>query len=412
MRQLRSSSLDDGVEKVSNGDVVAEDLRLDAVDLALLFTDLFLKLSQLVLQRLHYFLGNFLLVFEGLVALDCLFAPVLVFFAHAVHIVRHEVDGLAERVGALAQDLDGFLHELNVVLVEGAGRARVHVSGSHAAELLGVGIASSSISSTSSCTSLLSLLPADPAHLDFGSTFLLRLLLGSLRIIVSHELLGFLYKSSVMASEVLHLAGSLSMVIILTIILHARAIVVLLTLTDQVLLVLSVSSTPFLLRPCLFRLHLLHSSTFAFLLFFADALALLVLSSALSLLLLLSLCFRFLGSPLCLSLLLFSRVSLSLCLGSGFRFSCVIFLRCLSLVFFRFVSTSSEHLRNMWSGINAGGGCPEHGLQESVRLLRFVACNNLGRLDIDLLPGDTLGELDQLDQEGDLRIFLRDGLCV
>ena len=45
----RSSSLNDRVEKVSNSDVVAEDLRLDAVDLALLLADLLLKFSKRVL---------------------------------------------------------------------------------------------------------------------------------------------------------------------------------------------------------------------------------------------------------------------------------------------------------------------------------------------------------------------------
>lgn len=231
---------------------------LDAVDLALLFADLFLKLGQLVLQGLHYFFGDFLLVFEGLVALDGLFAPVLVFLAHAVHIVCHEVDGLAERVGALAQDLDGFLHELDVVLVEGASGARVHVAGSHATELLGVGIASSSIPVTASSRPLLSLLPTDPAHLDFGSTLLLCLLLGSLCIVVGHELLGLLDESSVMASEVLHLASPLGLMVILTIIVPTRPIIVLLALTDQVLLALSLSSAPLLLLPCLLPLHLLH----------------------------------------------------------------------------------------------------------------------------------------------------------
>ena len=412
MRQLRSSSLDDGVEEVSNGDVVAENLRLDAVDLALLFTDLFLKLSQLVLQGLHYFFGNFLLVFEGLVALYGLLAPVFVFFAHAVHIVRHEVDRLSERVGALAQDLNGLLHELDVVLVEGARRARVHVAAAHATELLGVGIASSSISSLTTSCPLLSLLPADPTHLDLWSSFLLSLLLSSLCIIVSHELLGLLYKSSVGASEVLHLASSLSLVVVLTIILHAGAIVVLLTVTNQVLLLLSVSGAPLLLLSCLLRLHLLHPCTFALLLFLADTLALLLLSSALSLFLLLSLCFRFLGSPLFVLCLLCPRLCFSLRLGSCFCCSSVFFLRCLSLAFVLFVSSSSEHLRDMWGGVNTSGGCPEHGLQESVCPLRFVACNNLGRLDIDLLPGDTLGELDQLDQEVDLRILLRYGFCI
>ena len=79
--------MDDRVEKVSDGDVVAEDLRLDAVDLALLLTNLFLQFGQLVLQRLHHFFGDFLLVFERLIALNSLLSPVLLFFAHAIYFV-------------------------------------------------------------------------------------------------------------------------------------------------------------------------------------------------------------------------------------------------------------------------------------------------------------------------------------
>ena len=89
----------------------------------MLFTNLLFELSQLVLQRLNDFFGNFLLVFQCLVALDGLFAPVFVFFAHTVHIVCDEVDRLAEGVCALAEDLDGLLHEFNIGLVEWASRA-------------------------------------------------------------------------------------------------------------------------------------------------------------------------------------------------------------------------------------------------------------------------------------------------
>ena len=79
---------------------------------------------------------------------------------------------------------------------------------------------------------------------------------------------------------------------------------------------------------------------------------------------------------------------------------------------FVFSGSCSKHLRDMRACVDPGGSCPEHGLQQSVCLLWLVARNNLLRLDIDLLPGDTLRQLDQLDQEVDLRFFLRDRLSV
>ena len=66
----------------------------------------------------------------------------------------------------------------------------------------------------------------------------------------------------------------------------------------------------------------------------------------------------------------------------------------------------------MWCGVDPSGGCSEHGLQERIGPLWLVASDNLGWLDVDLLPGDTLRELDHFDQEANLRLLLRDGLCV
>ena len=53
-----------------------------------------------------------------LVASNGFFAPVLVLFAHAVNIVRDEVNRLSERVRAAAQDLNSLAHELDVLLSE------------------------------------------------------------------------------------------------------------------------------------------------------------------------------------------------------------------------------------------------------------------------------------------------------
>jgi len=46
--------------------------------------------------------------------------------------------------------------------------------------------------------------------------------------------------------------------VVLAIVVPARSVIVLLALTDQVLLALSLSSALLLLQPCLLPLHLLH----------------------------------------------------------------------------------------------------------------------------------------------------------
>ena len=113
-----SARCNDGVEQVLNRNIVPHDLALCAIDLTVLLPNLLLDVGQLVLQRLQDLLGDVLLLLEPRLAFDLLLFPVLVFLAHAVDIVCYEVDTLAERIRALAEDLDGFLHEFNVVLRE------------------------------------------------------------------------------------------------------------------------------------------------------------------------------------------------------------------------------------------------------------------------------------------------------
>ena len=72
----------------------------------------------MVLQWLDHFFCRFLGLLELLIARDCFFTPVLIFFAHAVDIVCHEVDRLSERIGASAKDLNGLPHELNIAFCE------------------------------------------------------------------------------------------------------------------------------------------------------------------------------------------------------------------------------------------------------------------------------------------------------
>ena len=52
------------MQQVLDSDIVAHDGALDAVDLGLLFANLFLQFGELVLQRLDDLLSDLLLLFE------------------------------------------------------------------------------------------------------------------------------------------------------------------------------------------------------------------------------------------------------------------------------------------------------------------------------------------------------------
>ena len=134
---MYSSGLDDRVQHVANRMILTKDGCLNRTNFSLLLSNTFLQVGQLALQRLHDFFSDLLLFSELLRAGNRFLAPVLELFAHAVNVVGHEVDRLAEWKCALAQNLDGFLHELNIVLVEtsssGIGGLGVH-------NLFGVGL--------------------------------------------------------------------------------------------------------------------------------------------------------------------------------------------------------------------------------------------------------------------------------
>ena len=185
---LHSTGLNHWVKQVAHCDVVPQDLTLDAVDLALLFLDLLLKIGQLVLQRLDELLSNFLLFLQALSAVDSFLAPVFVLFRHAVNIVSHVVDWLSKRVCRLTQDLNWFLHELDVVLVKSAALATTWLF-NWSWNLLGV-IFACGASRSLSCGSFRRFFFTDFAHLNLGSTVIIaatscRLIF----IVISHKLL-------------------------------------------------------------------------------------------------------------------------------------------------------------------------------------------------------------------------------
>ena len=91
----------------------------------MLFANLLFELGETVLQRLDKLLSSLLRFLELLVARNSLLTPVLILLAHAVHVVRHEVNRLAEWVCASAQNLDSLAHELDILFGEALVPARV-----------------------------------------------------------------------------------------------------------------------------------------------------------------------------------------------------------------------------------------------------------------------------------------------
>ena len=85
-----------------DGDIIVHNLGLDCIDLSLLFLDFLLNICKAVSKRLYNFLCNSLLLLEFGLARLALLAPVLVLFAHAVYIISHKIDTLAQRIRALA----------------------------------------------------------------------------------------------------------------------------------------------------------------------------------------------------------------------------------------------------------------------------------------------------------------------
>lgn len=91
------------------------DLGLDAINFTLLFLNFLLQVCQLVLQRVQHFLGNSLLLLQLRLAGNAFPLPVLVLLVHRIDIVSYEINTLPQWVSALTENLDGFLHELNIV---------------------------------------------------------------------------------------------------------------------------------------------------------------------------------------------------------------------------------------------------------------------------------------------------------
>lgn len=380
-------------------------MRSRRVDLGLLFANLLFKLSKLILQRLNELFCRLLSFFELLVAGDCLLAPMFIFFAHAVHIVSNEVNGLAERIGASAEDLDGLAHEFDVLLAETLVATRVifHHSTAQSVSTQARVCTSSSLGRLASFGRLIrALFLSNATHLDLRASILVYRRLVIILVLLHHGL-GFLHELALAVVAELPLRLHATIVIVLS---HWR-IVLDITITNELLVTLLLLSALLLLLLAAHALHFFFLLTLALSLFFRDALLLFLLASALGFLLL-------------LAALLFSALAFLLFLGGSCRLLfllsgalCLYLLLICTLVGATIGCTASaEQLLDMRTGVNAGGGSTEHRLQKQVGLLRLVSRHNLVWFDIELLADYQLCQLDQFDQEVYLSILFGDGFRV
>ena len=274
----------------------------------------------------------------------------LVLLAHTVDIISYEVNGLAERVSALTQDLDSFFHEFNVLFIECTRWAWVDIPHSHASKLFRVRLLATSITLTC-CSSFFTLFAlANLTHLDFWSAVLFSFL-ATVVFLLFHFLESFLNNCTMLPTPVNH-GHSHASVFFRFFLLFLGF--VFLTVSDQVLLLLLLLPRSHgSLLGSLFTLHLFHLLPLSFLLFLLDTTTLLFFPSAFSFLLLLSfgLCL------LCLSLSFLSghglRLSLSFCLGPRFCFSEFLLVHSFILwLLSLFLATNTKHLLDMRSRVD------------------------------------------------------------
>ena len=221
---------------------------------------------------------------------------------------------------------------------------------------------------------------------------------------------GFRFLDELTLAFILELA-LLRKLFLIIIFLLSWSVVLDIAITNQLLIALLLLHTRLLL------LHLTHLHrlslflTLAFGLFLLNALLFLIFAPTVGLLLLLA--SRFLFSLLAL---LFSLSGGSLFLRSlGFHLlthGLFLVILTISCTLIRGASAAAKNLLNVRSRVNASGGSTEHSLEEKVCLFRFMTGHDFGWLHIQLLADDELGELDQLDEEIDLRILFSDSLRI
>ena len=347
------------------------------------------------MQGLYDLFGDALLFFELGLALLAFFAPVFVLFRHAIDVIGYKVYTLAERISALAQYLNGFLHKLDVVLGESAltptAAATRRLRQLDAADFLSELFL---FLATGRGSLLLRAKFADDFDTPAGSRRVLPGLL--LIVILLHQLFSLLNECTVLSIARIKL---LPLSLLLLLLLHHRnalifLVVVLLlrsatttahisfgfVFSDDIRLFLLLLFLILVLGLCLFclplpsDLGLLPLPVLVLLLPLPLHLVLLLLLLALLLLVL-----RLLPPHL---LFLFSLLSHHLLLHTRF-------LLCLSTAVIFFV-LASEDLADVRVSLDAGSGRTEQLLQEVVGAIRLQTSDDLRRLNVDLLPDNHL----------------------
>lgn len=273
----------------------------------------------------------------------------LIFFAHAINIICHEVDRLSERVSASAKDLNGLTHELDITFCETFVSTII---------LIRRKINWFTETAISNGSSLLYggslLLLANPSHFNLGSSVLIdgRLVLSI--IVIVHHCFGLLDQLAL--ALILELATILLLELLTLIFILLRGVFILhITITDELLV------AHLLLHSFLLLLHISHLVGFSVLLslplgfLLLDALILFLLASFVSLLLLFT-----------AGILFGALVLLSFCGGSLFLGSLSFHLLAHGLLVTTIGSTvillsgtTAQDLLHVWGRVDAGGSCTE-----------------------------------------------------
>jgi len=334
---------------------------------------------------------------------------VFVLLTHAIDIISHKVDRLAEGVGAPAENLNGLSHELNVTFSEAFISTIVHLVWGCLGlceTAFSLGISSLSLRATS-LRSLLFL--SNSAHFDLGTSVFVCSRLVIIIIALVHHGLGFLHELTL--AFILELVNGLLELFLIIIVLLGWLVVIDVAITDELLVTL------LFVHSLLLLLHLAHlgglgvSLPLPLVLFLFDTLLLLFFASALGILLFLAACFLFSALSL-----FFSLGCGGLLLGSlGFHLLPHGLLVLLGLGLGSTVvggSASTQDLLHVGSCIDTCSRGSKQGLQEKVCLLGFVTSDDFGWFDIDLLADDQLRQLDYFDEELNLGVLLGDGLGI
>ena len=325
----------------------------------------------------------------------------LIFFAHAVDIVSHEVDRLAERIRASAKDLNGLPHELDIALRETLISSIFHLVRG-CLRLTETAVCGSTFSTASIallCSLLLFL--SDSAHFDLrASVFVSSGLIVVIFALIHH---GFGLLNKLTLAFILELRPLLKLLTIVVVLL-GWLVILYVSITDQLLVALLLFHSSLLLLHCSHLGSLFILLTLALSFFLLDTLLFLLFSPSLCLLLFLAAGFLFGALAL-----LFSFCSCSLFLSSLslhlLTHGLFLILLGLGCAIIGCTAPAAENLLHVRCRVDASCGSAEHCLEEQIGLFWLMTRYNLGWLHVNLFANYELRKLDQLYKEINLGIF-------